>query len=113
LIAPSPRHRWPLAEQLGLTVDDFLEDDTAIIARAIAAGWEHGREVCAKVSRALLREADLWTEADERRFVTGGLRWGPGPLAVLFSRMSDLDDEAGQIAEAIDAVRRLPEGVVS
>lgn len=108
LLCPAPSFRWgTIGGELRIDIPDFSSDDTNLIARALCVGFSHGRDICAKLAALELLRANLWDIDDDRDFVTG-LRWGPGPLAALFIRSSNLFNERELIARMLGRVRRLP-----
>lgn len=108
LLCPAPSFRWgTIGGEFGIDIEDFSSDDTNLIARSLCVGSSHGRDVCANLAALLLLHANLWDVEDERDFVTS-LRWGPGPLAALFIRSSNLFNERELIARMLGRVRRLP-----
>jgi hypothetical protein len=99
-IAPVPAYRWPLAEQIGVTIADFTWDETQLIARALHVGHTYGREICAKLAARLLSESSLtWDATDTHPFVSC-TRWSPNSLAALFTRKINSPDEAELIVAA-------------
>jgi hypothetical protein len=54
---------------------------------ALEFGQDFDNFTRARLCRAALRHLGLWDDADERPFISG-MRWGPGPLSVLFYRLA-------------------------
>lgn len=115
-IAPAPIHRWYLFAECGDgTLNDFSWEDTRIIADAIERVYRHrheipgnrSRDIAAKLAMAMLKCEHLWEPNDCRTMITSS-RWGPGPLALLFTHTGDRKDEPDLIAAAVSHLRTLP-----
>lgn len=95
-IAPIGRWGLALATRAGVTLETFEQPDTIAIFTALLAGertgWIVDRTKTFLLARRALALAGLWDEDDDRTHV-GGMRWGPGPLAVLFCRVNRWDAE--------------------
>ena len=89
-LAASPRRSIELLRGLGFGIDHFTNDDTRAIFLAIESASYVGRADLVTISRRAMRlliGLGLWDSTDERSFVHGGCRWGPGPLSALLSRV--------------------------
>jgi hypothetical protein len=89
-IAPLGRYGFGMVQQLGIGIEHFGNEDTAAIFAAMLLAESDGRIVdrsaTARLARLALIDLNLWDESDAREWICG-MRWGPGPLAVLFTRI--------------------------
>jgi hypothetical protein len=87
-IAGGPRRARAVLDEQGFTVDHFANVDTTAIYFGLRAAGEplgppRNRIWIAMECRRLLRAVGCWDDTDERSFVGGGSRWGPGPICRL------------------------------
>ena len=81
----------------GVSDKDFVNYDTLCIWRALRCASdfrltaEQARLYTFDEAQRMLEEEFRWEESDMRPFVTGGLRWGPGPLRALIDGVKNVD----------------------
>jgi len=95
-IAPLGRWGLALASRAGITIDAFTADDCRCIYAGLIVAERTGRitdaEATVQLCRDVLITRHLWHPDDTRSFC-GGMTWGPGPLAALFTSLSHREAE--------------------
>lgn len=109
-VFPAMRQGLFVLNDIPITIDHFENDDTRIIFASLelASRFPQNRNR-AVVIRDRLAAAGFWNNEDTRDFI-GGMIWGPGPLATLFTRLQfdrgRLMLAAARLYEAIDQQER-------
>jgi hypothetical protein len=118
-IAPIGRFGMALAAKAGIQIQHFEQPDTLAIYAALTLANSDGRIAdkikTARLARLALEDAGLWDDSDERTFVAG-MRWGPGPLTELFTRISRQDAEVnlpGAAAALMESIKKQQIGIQS
>lgn len=91
MFAAAPRHAGVILLEFDADLSWFADEDTRAIClaldRASKSPTIQSIEDVGCFARDLLRRLNLWNDADDRPFVTGGAVWGPGPLSALLTRV--------------------------